>query len=248
MIKKIQPVLIKLRKTKPLILNLSNYVTMDFVANVLLALGAAPIMTVCDEELEELVKISNCITINIGTLDAAFINRCHKTVTLAKQYRKPIVLDPVGSGATLIRTHTAQTLIQQADIVKGNASEILSLSDKDHQTKGVESVHSTLEARGIAMQLSQQYGFTTVVSGAIDFVTDGKEQAEIPYGSPLMSRVTGMGCALAAVIAAFRSVVDNSFESAALATQYYGLCGQAAEKLAQSPGAFRMTFIDELAT
>ena len=112
-------------KTKPLILNLTNYVTMDFMANSLLAIGVAPLMTKSDKELEELVKIASSININIGTLTDDFIKQCYKAAILAKKYNRPIVLDPVGSGASTIRTETARGLVEYADIIRGNASEII---------------------------------------------------------------------------------------------------------------------------
>ena len=246
MITQIAKTMTLLVKTKPLVLNLTNYVTMDFMANSLLAIGAAPIMSRNEDELEELIKISSSININIGTLSSSSIKRCFKAVTLAKKYKKAIVLDPVGSGASFIRTKTAQSLMKHADIVRGNASEIISLQEHTGKTLGVESTHTTKEAIATARELSRKHGFVAVVSGPVDFITDGKREAELPFGSSLMPAVTGMGCALTAVIAAFRGVEADSFESAKLATAYFGLCGQLADKKLVGPGTFRTNFIDTL--
>lgn len=246
MIDQIQIILHELRKTKPLVLNLTNFVTMDFMANALLAIGAAPIMSVCDEELEELVKISHAININLGTLDEAFIKRCRKVIELAKQYEKPLILDPVGAGASLIRTKTACEFLEHMKIIRGNASEIISLYDANAKSLGVESIHSTAEAKDKARQLAKKYNTTVVVSGAIDFITDGSGETEVHYGSSLMPLITGMGCTLTAVIAAFCAVVSDTFVSAQLATNYFGLCGNIAEREAKTPGAFRTAFIDSL--
>ncbi|MES2615178.1 MAG: hydroxyethylthiazole kinase [Bdellovibrionota bacterium] len=246
MSEKIQVAIKELKRVKPLVLNLTNYVTMDFMANALLAIGAAPIMSVCDEELEELIQICQCLHINLGTLDKDFISRCDKAIAYAKEYKKPIVLDPVGAGASLIRTKTAQKLIPSCDIIKGNASEILSLFQDSGQTRGVESVHSTLQAKEQAKKIACEWKCTVVVSGAVDFVTDGYRESEINFGSPFMAAVTGMGCTLSAIIAAFRGVFPDSFDSAQLATTYFGLCGQEAEKKASGPGTFRTEFIDRL--
>jgi hydroxyethylthiazole kinase len=136
--------------------------------------------------------------------------------------------------------------MKHASIVKGNASEIMSLANQEHKTRGVDSTHTTAQAKRMATELANQYGFTVVVSGPIDFITDGKREAEAPFGSSLMSLVTGMGCALTAVIAALRGVLNDSFKSAELATLYFGLCGQLAEKRTQHPGTFRSAFIDAL--
>lgn len=242
----LKEVLNELKRRKPLILNLTNHVTMDLVANVLLAIGAAPLMTCCDEELEELIQLSSCVNINIGTLDLNFIKRCHLTVKLAKKHKKPIVLDPVGAGASQIRTKTAIALMPFAAIVKGNASEIRALGKTNEKTLGVESMHSTDDAKEIANALSRKYGFTVVVSGPIDFITNGKDQFEVPYGSMLMPKITGMGCALAATLASLRAILDNSFKSAKLGTLYFGLSGSQAEKKAEHPASFRVAFIDAL--
>ena len=247
MIEQISKTLNLVVKAKPLVLNLTNYVTQDFIANALLAIGAAPLMTESDEELEELVSISSSININIGTLNDAFIERCRKAIICAKRYQKPIIFDPVGSGASFIRTKTAQEFIKYVDIVRGNASEIISLQkDRKGETLGVESTNSTVEAKDIAKEIAKKYGVTVVVSGPVDFITDEERNLEIVFGSPLMSQVTGMGCVLTAVVAAFRGVLNDSFESARFATSYFSLCGQIAAKQAKAPGTFRAAFIDAL--
>ena len=238
--------LTQLRKTKPLILCLTNHVTMDFMANSLLSLGAAPIMTQDIRELDELVRMSHAININIGTLDEAFIARAIKTVHLAQQYNKPIILDPVGAGATQIRTTSARALMTSAQIIRGNASEIMALVDNANTTLGVEATHQVSDAKASATQLAKLHQSTVVVSGEKDFVTDGCEEAQLPFGSALMPLVTGMGCTLTAVIATFRAVTPDSFKAAHLATAYFGLCGSLAAQKTTTPGSFRTLFIDEL--
>lgn len=246
MLEKIKTTLENMKDKKPLILNLTNYVTMDFMANSLLSIGCAPIMTVCDEELEELINIAGSIHINIGTLDQAFIERCHHAIDIAMTFQKPIILDPVGAGASFIRTKTATALMKHATIVRANASEMMALANHSSKTLGVESTKTTSEAKDSARKLAQQYGLTTVISGAVDFITDGKREAEVPYGSPMMQLVTGMGCALTAIIAGFHAIVSDPFDSSVFATQYMGLCGQLAQQKATGPGTFRTAFIDAL--
>lgn len=236
----------RIRETKPLVLNLTNVVTMDFMANVLLAVGAAPIMSLAGEELDELIQIASSVHINIGTLDNAFNARCQKALELAQHYQKPVILDPVGAGASQIRSQTAMSLLPGVDIVRGNASEIMALAAQHHQTLGVESVHTTVEAEALAMHLAKTYDLTVVVSGEIDFVTDGRQSWQLACGSPMMPLVTGMGCSLTAMIAAFRACSEDSIQSARDATLFYGLCGQLAEEASQGPGSFRSAFIDKL--
>lgn len=246
MLKHLEESLLTLRQIKPLVLNLTNYVTMDFMANSLLSLGAAPIMSHCDDELDELIQMAHSININLGTLDFIFHARIKKAVKLAKQYQKPIILDPVGAGASAIRTNTARELMCHVDIIRGNASEIMALADSQIKTCGVDSLHGTDEAKSKARILAQQYGVTVVVSGAVDCIINNTNEIELPFGSSLMSLITGMGCTLTAVIAAFRGIVPDSFASASLATCYFGLCGNIAANKAKAPGTFRTAFIDAL--
>ena len=246
MLNKIEKHLSAIKEVKPLILNLTNYVTMDLIANSLLALGAAPLMSVCDNEIEELIKLAHAITINLGTLDINFISRCKMAARLSKQYNKPLILDPTGAGASVIRTQTARQLMVHADIVRGNASEIISILDNTGKTLGVESCDSVEHAKQAAKQLAIHYQCTVVVSGDKDFITDGTQETVVPYGTPLMSLVTGMGCTQAAVIAAFASINSSSFESAVSAAQFFGICGHLAAMETGFPGSFRQIFIDKL--
>ena len=230
-----------IKRNKPLILNLTNYVTMDFVANGLLALGAAPIMSVCDEELDALMAIAQGIYINIGTLDHAFNQRCLK----AAASDKPIVLDPVGAGATNIRTTTARALSKQATIIRGNASEVMALVETDVKTFGVESLNTTEQAENAAQALTKN-GAVVIVSGQKDFITNGSNHAICHFGSEVMPLVTGMGCLLTAVVSAFHAVITDPFDAATLAVHYFGLCGHLAEQQTSRPASFRTAFIDEL--
>lgn len=242
----IQNALIDLKKLKPLILCLTNYVTMDFVANCLLAIGSAPLMSNCKEELKELIQSSHAIYLNMGSLDPDFISSCDDAIKLAQQYHKPVILDPVGAGASLMRTHEARKIMPCASVIKGNASEIMALLNDEVQTKGVETLSSTEDAITSAQVLSQRTQRVFVVSGKKDFITDGKRKHFLDAGSPVMSNITGMGCALGAVISAFTGVVLDSFDAAKLATSYFGFCGTLAHLKSNRPGSFRTAFIDEL--
>lgn len=246
MINLIQTARSNIKEKKPIVLCLTNYVTMDFMANSLLALGAAPIMSCDDHELEELINISHSVYLNIGTLDNAFITRCHKAALIAKSCGKPVILDPVGAGASFIRTQGAQTLMPFADIIRGNASEIMSLIDMQTTTAGVESTQTTHVAKESADALAKQLDCTVVVSGQEDYITNGKQQASLHGGSPLMPLITGMGCTLTAVIAAFRGVLPDSFQAGLLATAYFGMCGELAEQKSTLPGSFKTAFMDAL--
>jgi len=236
----------KIRKTKPVVLCLTNYVTMDLIANSLLAIGSAPIMSEHSEDIEEMVQISNALYINIGTLNDEFTELARCSIKFAKANNKPIIFDPVGSGATQLRTNIAREIANHAAIIRGNASEIMSLVSDQSKTLGAESLNKVDEAKASSKILAQQCRNIIAISGEIDFITDGNNEHYNYYGSPLMQKVTGMGCSLTAVIAAFRAVNENSYDAALSAIQYFTLCGTMAAKKAAAPGSFRAQFIDEL--
>ena len=234
-----------IRTKKPLILNLTNAVTTDFVANTLLAIGAAPIMSESIEELHDLIPQSDACVINLGTLNKDFIKRCQAAISLACRHNVPIVLDPVGAGASQLRTDISREFMKEASIIRGNASEIRALMH-DSSSHGVESVHATKEAIHAAKQLSDTHHLSVVISGEVDRVTDGTVITHYQDGSRMMQHVTGMGCCMSAVIAAFRSVNPSSYDAAALATQFYSHCGSLANKESNGPASFKMNFIDIL--
>src|SRR5438876_768146 len=141
MFEKIKNIVVKIKEKKPLILNITNDVTMDFIANGLLSLGASPVMSKAQQEIDDLLELANSVVINLGTLDEKFIALCEYVCGVANQLKKPIVLDPVGAGASHYRTNTGLNLIRNYGIaiIRGNASEIMSLSGVSMKTKGVDS-------------------------------------------------------------------------------------------------------------
>ncbi|KTD30796.1 hydroxyethylthiazole kinase [Legionella moravica] len=237
---------LQIRKIKPLILCLTNYVTMDFMANSLLALGAAPLMSEDSSELAELVNICQAVYINTGTLNDAFIERALYAADLARSLNKPVILDPVGSGASKLRTSASLKILSLADIIRGNASEIISLTGMHGLTKGVETTHQVENAMDGAMSLAHAHNSIIVISGPEDFITDGTQKQLLPFGSDLMPLITGMGCTMTAVLSAFAAVNPNHFQASSHASAYFGLCGQLTHQQTQKPGTFRQAFIDNL--
>lgn len=245
MLEQLKSSLTQLRQTKPLVLCLTNYVTMDFMANSLLALGAAPLMSESREEIEELVAISQAIYINIGTLNEVFMERARFAAQIANLLNKPLVLDPVGAGASKLRTAAAVELLPLANIIRGNASEIMALSGAQGTTKGVETADPVQKAIASAHALAKN-DKTIIISGPEDFITNGQQDKTLTFGSNLMPLVTGMGCTMTAVIAAFTACNPNHFQAAIDATAYYGLCGQQAQQKTFAPASFKQAFIDNL--
>ncbi|CAM2795527.1 hydroxyethylthiazole kinase [Legionella steigerwaltii] len=245
MLDQIQSTITLLKKQKPLILCLTNYVTMDFMANSLLALGAAPLMSESREEIEELANLSQAIYVNIGTVDDVFMEKALFAAQVANSIGKPLILDPVGAGASKLRTSSAMKLLPYAQVIRGNASEILSLAGSNGTTKGVESADTVTTAIQSAQLLAQSQK-TVVISGPEDFITNGIENKILPFGSSFMPLITGMGCTMTAVLSAFIACHSDYFQATIQATAYFGLCGQLAHKQANAPASFKQAFIDNL--
>ena len=241
----------KMRQEKPLILNITNDVTMDFIANGLLSLGVSPVMSKAPQEMADLLTLAQALVINLGTLDEKFMQLCSKTCDLANELGKPIVLDPVGAGASFYRTAAALQLLKKHNIaiIRGNASEIMALSKSSNAlTKGVDSSAHSHEALQSAQHLSKQYKSVVVISGALDIIVDDECINQFARGSPLMPKITGTGCLLSAVVAAFHAIECNRFTAANAATFFYSVCGEIAAKSAQGPGSFKASFLDTLSS
>jgi hydroxyethylthiazole kinase len=248
MFKKTKETISKIKLEAPLVLNITNDVTMDFVANGLLSIGASPIMSKAEQEIEDLLKLANSVVINLGTLNKEFITLCRHTCQIANQLNKPIVLDPVGAGASQYRTDTCMSLIREYNIaiICGNAGEVMALSGSSHTTKGVDSITESDHAIESAKLVSSRHNAAVVVSGKTDIIVDKESIDQLKRGSPFMPTITGTGCLLTAVIAAFHAIEKNRFEAAKIATLFYGICGEIAENKAIGPGSFRTQFLDAL--
>lgn len=239
-----------IREQNPLIHNITNDVTMDFIANGLLAIGASPVMSHATEELEEMIGLASAIVINIGTLDHKGVETYSKAASIANRLGKPIVLDPVGAGATSYRTQVASQLLSthKISIVRGNASEILALSGDLASTKGVDSTMGTQQALNAGIDLAHQRDLCVVISGKEDAVITKDCQYIFDYGHAIMSRVVGMGCVLTSVLAAFHAIDNDALTAAASGVILYGMAGEmAAEKSkVEGPGSFKTAFLDAL--
>ena len=168
----------------------------------------------------------------------------------ANELNIPIILDPVGSGATRLRTNSAKRLIDELTIrvVRGNASEVLSLAHEGSQTKGVDSIHSVDEAADAALILAKELNTTLAITGAVDLITDGEHIHRVSNGHELMGYVTGTGCTATVIIGAFLAVDRDPVTATCTALAYFGLAGEIAAKEAQTPGSFQIAMLDALYT
>ncbi|MEO5347627.1 MAG: hydroxyethylthiazole kinase [Magnetococcus sp. YQC-9] len=233
----------------PLVHNITNYVVMNFSANALLALGASPVMAHAVEEVEELVVLSGALVINIGTLSTRWIDAMLLAGRKANAMGIPIVLDPVGCGATRFRTTTCLRLIEETrpTVIRGNASEIRALNDGEGITKGVDSLHTPDQALDDARQLSARTGCVVSVSGSVDLIVEGnRKTVRIANGHPMMTHVTGMGCTSSAITGAFLAVNPSAFEAATNAMAVMGVAGEMATEQSVGPGSLQVHFLDAL--
>ncbi|MBN1222761.1 MAG: hydroxyethylthiazole kinase [Candidatus Aminicenantes bacterium] len=238
----------RLREKKPLIHNITNFVVMNYTANALLACGASPVMAHAPEEVEEMVSFAGALVLNIGTLTPYWIDSMLKAGKRANRLNVPVILDPVGAGATRLRTDSAKRLIDELSIrvVRGNASEVLSLAREGSRTKGVDSIHSVDDAADAALTLSKELETTLAITGAVDLITDGSTIHRVANGHELMGYVTGTGCTATVVIGAFLAVDEDPLRATSCALAYFGLAGETAAGRTKTPGSFQIGLLDAL--
>jgi hydroxyethylthiazole kinase len=238
----------KIRASKPLVHNITNFVVMNYTANVLLATGASPVMAHAENEVEEMVGFAGALVLNIGTLTDVWVESMLKAGKKATELGKPIVLDPVGAGATKLRTAAAKRILAatKVSVVRGNASEILALGDRKTGGKGVDAIHAVADAADAARQLARSLKTTLAVTGPIDLVTDGERIVTIANGHAFMPAVTGTGCCATAIIGAFLAVDADPVSAAATGLAFFGVAGEKAGEKADGPGTFMIRLLDAL--
>jgi hydroxyethylthiazole kinase len=238
------------REKKPLVHCITNLVSMNYTANALLAMGAAPVMAHARNEVEEMVSRADALVLNIGTLTESWLESMIAAGHAAAGLGLPVILDPVGSGATALRTTAAKRILSRIDVrvVRGNASEILALSETQGATRGVDAVHSVADAFDTAFKIAAGLQTTLAVTGPMDMVTDGRRIVRVHNGHPLMAYVTGIGCAVTAAVAAFSTVDTDPLSAAVAALAFVGLCGEVAARTAAAPGNFAVEVLDALYT
>jgi len=235
-----------IRAQSPLVHNITNFVVMNNTANALLSIGASPVMAHALHEVTDMVNLASALVINMGTLSEKWVESMIIAGRRASERDIPVIFDPVGAGATSYRTKTALQIIEKCKpaVIRGNASEIMALVDQKTVTKGVDSSATSNAALESAKALAQKNNCVVVISGEEDFITDGTKVESVRLGTPLMAKVTGMGCTATAIVGAFAAVADNAFEAAVQAMFVMGITGEMATTKADGPGSMQMHFLD----
>ncbi|WP_159881244.1 hydroxyethylthiazole kinase [Paenibacillus puerhi] len=243
----------RVREQKPLVHNITNVVVTNFTANGLLALGASPVMAYAHEEVADMAKIAGALVVNMGTLDEQLIESILIAGRSANEHGVPVIFDPVGAGATPYRTAAAKRILEgiRVSVLRGNAAEVANVIGGTSEIKGVDAGESAgADGSLLARQAASLLNAVVVVTGADDYVSDGKITHRISNGTPLLTAVTGTGCLLTSVIGAFAAVEKDLMTAAATALAFYGVAAELAVEISgpNHPGTFQVEFLNRLHT
>lgn len=240
----------KVRRENPLVHNITNVVVTNFTANGLLALGASPVMAYAQEEVAEMASIAGSLVLNIGTLTPQVVESMLIAGKAANEHGVPVILDPVGSGATAYRTETARRLMEELEIsvIRGNAAEIANVAGEAWNIRGVDAGDSDGDVIELAESAAQKLNTIVALTGKEDVITDGESTLVVRNGHPILTKVTGAGCLLTSVIGAFTAVEKDFLKAATAVLSIYGVAAEvAADKSAlQGPGSFQVEFLNQL--
>lgn len=243
-----------IREKQPLVHNITNYVTVNDCANIVLAMGASPIMADDAGEVEDILSICDSLVLNIGTLNARTIESMLIAGRKANALGKPVILDPVGNGASALRTQTTNRLLEEIRfaVIRGNISEIKVAASGLGQTRGVDAndadAANISTTQQIAADLARSTQAVVAITGAVDIISDGNRTYAIKNGHPLMGRITGTGCMCSCLVGSFCGLGGDYLEAAATAVTVMALAGELAQAQVEKAGlgtsSLRMGIID----
>ncbi len=241
----------EVREHNPLIHHITNYVTANECANIVLALGGSPVMADDIHEVAEMVSISSALVLNLGTLNYANLETMLLAGAKANHLNIPVILDPVGVGSTSFRNKAAQTLVKniQFAIIRGNTSEIMAVAGIEVHTRGVDSTREFAEGKRVAINLAKRLKSVVAVTGAKDLITDGEHSLICENGHPLLSRVTGTGCMVSSLVGVYAGISTDKLLAATAGIVSMGIAGEKAFQQLQSTdhlGTFRIKLFDQI--
>jgi hydroxyethylthiazole kinase len=237
------------RERRPLVHQITNYVVMNETANATLALGALPVMAHAPQEVEEMAAAAGALVLNIGTLSEPWVEAMLLAGRAANAAGVPVVLDPVGAGATRYRTEIAARLLERVSIavVRANGAEMASLIGRSADIRGVEAVGEASAPAELARAAARALGVVASVTGAVDHASDGERTYAVSNGDPLLAAVTGTGCMSSALTGCFVAAAPTSpLEAATAALVVFGVAGEDAAREARGPGSFHAALYDAL--
>ena len=238
-----------IREKRPLVHSITNFVVMNETANATLCIGALPIMSHALEEVEEMVGIASALVLNIGTLTPEWVDAMELAGKRANELNIPVILDPVGAGATRLRTESSKRLLDsvRVSVVRGNAAEVAALAGIASEVRGVESMSAQSSAEDIAKAFASCYNCVAAVTGVVDVISDGSRVAKVSNGDAMLSKLVGTGCMSNVILASFTAVDNDPFYAAAAGLAVYGIAGEmAAQVSGERPGSFSIELFNAL--
>lgn len=238
-----------IRTKRPLVHSITNYVVMNETANAILCLGGLPIMAHAIEEVEEMAAIAGALVLNIGTLESSWIEAMVLAGKRANEVGVPVILDPVGVGATRLRTDAAKRLLEEVSvtIVRGNKGEVAALAGIESEVRGVESISASASAEEVAKRFVEVWNCCVAITGAVDVVCDGSRVARISNGHEMLGRVVGTGCMSDVIVGGFAAVEPDPFVAACGGLVALGIAGEIAAKVSgDRPGTFHVELYNAL--
>lgn len=239
-------ILARIRQRRPLVHHITNIVVANDNANTMLALGALPVMAYAREEVEEMVTSAEALVLNLGTPTESVIESALLAGKRANALGIPVILDPVGAGATRFRKEASLLLLDRVrvTIVRANAAEACALLGCPSHERGVESEGEAENRAFLAREIALRFGVTAAITGAVDYVSDGERVVAVHNGHPLLTRVTGTGCMATSLCGAFAAVENDALLASLGALGFLGVCAERAARDSQGPGSFRMRLFD----
>ncbi len=240
----------RVRREQPLVHHVTNVVTAYEVASATLATGALPVMASAREEVEEVAGSASALVLNLGTLTPERVEAMRAAGRRANHRGIPVVLDPVGVGATQLRREAAGRLLGELRVtaVRGNLAEMATLAGRRGVLRGVESWKADTPAEEVACGVAETYGVVAAVTGPRDWVACGNRLVAVDNGHPLLRRIPGAGCMATAVVGCFLAAADDALVATAAALAYFGYAAELAARQARGPASFRVCLLDHLAT
>ena len=244
----IAELLATLRQARPLVHHITNFVVMNDTANVTLHIGALPVMAHAKEEVAEMVALAGALVLNPGTLAPDWVEAMLVAGRRANELGVPIVLDPVGAGATTLRTESNLRLLNELDIaiLRGNLGEVSVLAGLGGEVRGVESISAGAEAEEVARAMARQRGLTVAITGQRDIISDGQRTVGVDNGHLWLTTITGSGCSATTMVAAFAAVEPDPVLAATAGLVCYGLAAELAAEMAHGPASFKVALFDAL--
>ncbi len=248
--KRVLEIIRDVRKKRPLVHHITNYVTVNDCANITLCIGASPVMAHSPEEVSEIVSNAGALVLNIGTPDSGLLESMILAGIEANKENIPIILDPVGVGTSKLRSSIAERLIDELEIsvIKGNMGEIGTLAHCKARVRGVDSVGIDGDPVEVTQNFAEKTQAIIVMSGVTDIISDGKSAFLVDNGSPMMGKITGTGCMASSVIGACAAVSKDYCITSVAALSAFGIAGERAAKEARGPGSFKLHLFDALAS